>query len=402
MIQKLRWKFVFTIMTVVTILLLVMFGMLYRFTQIQLEQESIAMMRSVIVDQRPLGLPDELSGQVRLPYFALQLGMDRDVVDTLGGYYDLSDQAFLGELVGRVMQSKGNIGTLEDLNLRYFRSDLPAKQWIVFTDMSNEQVTLENLTQTCVVVGILSFGVFFVLSLFLSSWAVNPVEKAWNQQRQFVADASHELKTPLTILNTNAQLLQEDGWDNAHRKQFTQHIQEMAQHMNRLVEQMLELSRGDLVQDTGSFEQVGFSKLVSDGVLPHEGVLFEHGLTLDCSIAPSVHISGDAGALKQVLDILLDNAGKYAQTPGEVTVCLTRDMRQGCLLSVSNPGVPIPPEQLHLIFQRFYRADPAHSRDGSFGLGLAIAQNIVTRHRGKIWAESQQGINTFFVKLPTI
>lgn len=85
MIQKLRWKFVFTIMTVVTILLLVMFGMLYRFTQIQLEQESIAMMRSVIVDQRPLGLPDELSGQVRLPYFALQLGMNRDVVDTLGG-----------------------------------------------------------------------------------------------------------------------------------------------------------------------------------------------------------------------------------------------------------------------------------------------------------------------------
>ena len=147
------------------------------------------------------------------------------------------------------------------------------------------------------------------------------------------------------------------------------------------------------------FAPVDLSRLVSDALLLFEPVFFEKGLTLTSDIVPEVTVLGSGQHLRQVVDILLDNAQKYSDVPGEVTAVLTRQGSR-CRLSVSNPGPALSKEELRSIFERFYRVDSAHTQRGSYGLGLSIARNIVAHHHGRIWAESKEGRVTFTVELP--
>ena len=173
----------------------------------------------------------------------------------------------------------------------------------------------------------------------------------------------------------------------------------MSQQMKLLVEHMLELARSDAAQSRQQLHPVAFSKLVLDSAISFEGIFVENGMTLESTVEPDIHVLGNAQALQQVIDILLDNAGKYAYPDSETTLHLYRVGHNKCQLKVSNPGPEIPPEELSKIFQRFYRIDKARSRNGSFGLGLSIAESIVAQHNGKIWAESKDGYNTFFISL---
>ena len=220
-----------------------------------------------------------------------------------------------------------------------------------------------------------------------------------NARRRFVSDASHELKTPLTVIMTNAELLNSPDFDETRRSQFAAHILTMSRQMRQLIEEMLDLARTDSGQSTLIFSQVDLSRLISDAVLPFEPVFFEAGLTLAVDIQPGLTVRGSHQHLRQTVDILLDNARKYAAPSGEISVTLTRCGGR-CRLAVSNPGPEISKADLQNIFKRFYRADEAHTQQGSYGLGLSIARNIILRHRGRIWAESKNGRNTFFVELP--
>ena len=175
---------------------------------------------------------------------------------------------------------------------------------------------------------------------------------------------------------------------------------QVARQMRGLVENLLELARAD----TSAPEQqapLDLSSLVSGAALPFEALFFERGLTLIEDVEEGITIKGNPAQLRQLVEIFLDNAQKYSD-PGQAALRLRRKGRAHCLLSLSNPGAPIPQEELKNIFKRFYRLDKARSRDGSCGLGLSIAQSIANAHQGKIWAESGGGRNTFFVELPVL
>ena len=399
MIRKLQVKFIVIIMTMVTAMLFVIFGLVYNFTKNNLETESISMMRAIAADPFRLGRPDESSPDLKLPYFSLQLGIRGELIATGGGYYDLSDQEFLKGLIEESMGSLQETGIIKEHDLRFCRAVTPVGTVLVFADMSSENTTLDNLVKTSAMIGIFSFLVFLCISIFLSRWAVKPVGEAWLRQKQFVADASHELKTPLTVIMTNAELLQGDEYDDTERKNFSKGVLLMSQQMRLLVENMLELARSDAEQTKQQMQPVNFSKLVLDSAISFEGVFVESGLTLESVIEPEIAVLGNEQGLQQVVDILLDNAQKYSSLGGEITVSLCHTGQNKCQLKVSNPGAEIPEEELKKIFQRFYRMDKARSRDGSFGLGLSIAESIVTRHKGKIWAESSGGYNSFYVEL---
>ena len=399
MIRKLQVKFVIINMAIVTVMLCIIFGLVYNTTKTNLETQSISMMKTIAADPFRLGRPNEQSPDLRLPYFTLQLGIKGELISTGGGYYDLSDRDFLKDLIEESVGSRRETGIVEQHGLRFCRVSTPRGTVLVFSDMSSENNTLDHLVRNCLIIGILSFLGFLVVSIFLSRWAVKPVAAAWLQQKQFVADASHELKTPLTVIMTNADMLQNEDYSEEQRRSFSQSILLMGQQMKMLVEKMLELAKSDAEQTKQQMASVDFSKLVLDTAISFEGVFVEKGLTVDSSVEPGITVHGNAQALQHVADILLDNAQKYSAPGGETKVFLLSSGVGKCQMKVSNPGKEIPPADLKKIFDRFYRMDKARSRNGSFGLGLSIAESIVIQHSGRIWAESKDGINTFIVEL---
>ena len=173
----------------------------------------------------------------------------------------------------------------------------------------------------------------------------------------------------------------------------------MAGQMRGLVERLLELARADNGTVQTAMGLLDYSELVSECLLPFEPIFFEKGMELRSDIAPGLRLRGSDSHLRQVVDILLDNAQKYAFPGGGVGVTL-RKQGYHCLLAVANQGPTITEEELNNIFKRFYRVDKARSRDGSYGLGLSIAQRIVEEHGGQITAESRNNVNTFRVVLP--
>lgn len=393
MTKRLRLKFITITMSILTIMLCSIMSMIYFFTKMNLENNNIHMMRGIAGNPLLLRFPNEHPDDLHLPYFALQLSPQGSLITANGAYYDLSDESFLESVVDAALSTPGSVGIIDQYNLRFFRMDIPMGQVLVCTDISSERSTLKDLMRNCILTGIVSFFVFLFISIHLADWAVSPVDRAWKQQRQFVADASHELKTPLTVIMTNAELM-----ENA----FSSNILVMAKQMSRLVEQMLELAKADDIQSETVFSQVDLSRLISDAVLPFEPLFFEKHLALYTDIAEDLWVKGDPSQLRQVLDILLDNAGKYSCQKGTTWVTLRKHGKNRCLLSVANKGQPIPEQDLKNIFKRFYRVDKTRTRTGSFGLGLSIAETIIIRHKGNIWAESREGINTFCVELHLI
>lgn len=399
MLKRLRRQFIAIIMALLTLLLGCVFGLIYYFTQQSLVKQSRDMMDSLAASPFQLARLDEVSGRVKLPYCMLQVNKYGEILATNGGYYDLSDKDFLQQLIDVTYSSTDMQGVIPQYHLRYGRYVMQDGQRLVFVDTTSEQATLHNLLRTSLLLGAGCLLLLFGVSILLARRMVRPVETAWQQQKQFVADASHELKTPLTVITTNAELLESPDYTPEAKAQFSANILTMAHQMRGLVESLLNLARIDQGQKAAAHTPVNLSKLVSDAVLPFEAVFFEQELTLETDITPDLNVPGDAAQLRQAVEILLDNAQKYADAPGSVRVTLSTHGRHA-RLAVADTGAPLSEADCQNIFKRFYRLDDARSRDGSFGLGLSIAQSIVSAHHGKIWCQSADGWNTFFVELP--
>ena len=399
MIRKLRIKFVCVIMGIVMLMLAMILGVVIHFTGQNMEMQSINMMRAIATapfQQGKLGKPPE---EVRLPFFTVQIGNRGELLGISGGYFDLTDREYIESIVNAALESEHNTAELEEYHLRFLKEKSPRGYTIVFSDTTTESATLKNLYSICVLIFFVAMGVFLGVSILLSNWVIKPVAVAWDQQRQFVADASHELKTPLSVIMANAELLANEDTIPDDRRKFSSNILSMTYQMRTLVENLLEMARVDNGTLKMQFAALDFSELVRDAVLSFQLLYEEKGQTLQNAIPEGITLQGSERHLYQVLDVLLDNALKYSVAEGHTNVELKR-IGHSCLLTVSNTGEPISKEDLKNIFKRFYRADKARSLNGSYGLGLSIAEAIVEAHKGKIWAASEPGYNTFFVQLP--
>ena len=387
-------------MTIITVMLCSILGLICFFTKQNLENESISMMKSVAIEPFALGQPDSADDNIRLPYFVLRLSPMGEFVAAHSGYYDLNNDEFLNEITKSVLSSPRHLGTLPEYNLRYYRLDNPLSPCIVFADMSSEKATLHSLLITCIVIGTVGFAVFLGLSILLSRRVTAPVEEAFKKQRQFIADASHELKTPLTVVLTNTELMQNAVSDDGHLLEATH---AMSLRMKKLISQMLELAKTEYdyvpVRSSHVNENVDLSDTVSESALTFETVFFEKGLSLDTQAEENIFVTGNRQMLTELIEILLDNACKYSKDGGTTWLTLKRSDKNHCLLCVANEGAPIDDCDLKNLFTRFYRADHTGSSVSGSGLGLSIASNIVKLHHGKIKAESSDGVNSFTVRL---
>ena len=413
MLKRLRLKFILINMAIVLVMLSVIFALVITSTRENLERESYGFLQSVsngrdrhrgfiFQDTQEQGRArEEVHPAVSLPYLSMELTPEGEILNVDGYMEEGGDGQDLEVLAKAAMDAELESGLLEDWGLRFLKTRTPMGIRVSFVDISHERSTLDSLLRSSLLIGGASLAVFFLASMFFARWAVRPVEEAWKLQKQFVSDASHELKTPLTVIMTNAELLQSPDYPPDAKGRFSANILTMSQQMRGLVENLLELAR---VENGGvgmSFAETDFSRLCEEAVLPFEPLYFENGLLLETDITPGIRLRGSGRHLRELVEILLDNAQKYADPASTVRVTLHHAGRTA-RLCVANKGPEIPEEQRKHLFERFYRADPARGRDGSYGLGLAIAQKIVEEHRGKIWAESRDGVNSFLVQVPLL
>ena len=399
MIKKLRIKFICVIMAIVMMLLGCILGVVIHFTGQNMQMQSISMMRTIATAPFQQGIPGKpLDDEVRLPFFLVQINSRGELIAASGGYFDLTNRDYLQEIVNAALLSDEESGELDAHDLRYLKSASPRGLTIVFSDTTTEHSTMKHLFYSCLAIFVVAMIVFLGISILLSHWVIKPVATAWDQQRQFVADASHELKTPLSVIMANAELMQGEDTGEEDRRAYSGNILDMTYQMRSLVENMLEMARVDNGTVRMQFAAVDLSQLVSDAALSFQLLYEEKGLGLQCRVCDGIEIQGSEQHLYQVMDVLLDNALKYSAPNSTVSVDLA-GTGKNCVLSVASPGEPISREDLKNIFKRFYRADKARAMNGSYGLGLSIAESIVQAHKGKIWAQSVQGVNTFFVQL---
>ena len=303
MIRKLRIKIVLVIVLVAAVMLGVIFGMSYTMTRQDLRAQSLSMMQAIAANPfEPLPLGQ--SRQVRLPYFVLRTDAFGNLVAIGSTDYDLTDRSFLRAVAAAASASEADIGEIPAYHLRFCRVDGS----VIFADISSEQQTLQGLVRSSLLIGGGSLLALIGLAILLARWAVRPVETAWRQQKQFVADASHELKTPLTVILTNTELLQSPDYDEAQKQQFTDGIRTMAQQMRALVERLLELARAENARPQATFAPVCLSEVAETSALLFEAALYERGLTLETQVEPELKVSGDERQLGQLVEILLDNA----------------------------------------------------------------------------------------------
>lgn len=401
MIRKLRIKFVCIVMVIAMLMVGGILGVVIHFTGTSMEMQSISMMRTIAASPFQQGMPGKpMDDEVRLPFFTVQISSRGELITAGGGYFDLTDREYLQQIVNLVLGADQESGELKEYDLRYWMTMSPAGLSIVFADTATETATIRSMVYSCMFIFVAAMLVFLGISILLSRWAIKPVATAWDQQRQFVADASHELKTPLAVIMANAELLQNKETPEEDQQRFSQNILSTTYQMRSLVENMLEMARVDNGTVKMHFAPLDLSELISNAVLSFQLLYEEKGMGLRCAICEGIRVDGSEQHLYQVMDVLLDNALKYGTPNGMVSVDLIRDGRN-CVLSVASPGEPISKEDLKNIFKRFYRADKARAMNGSYGLGLSIAEAIVEAHKGKIWAESKSGNNIFYVQIPS-
>lgn len=312
----------------------------------------------------------------------------------------------LAKAIDELSSAPDGSGKLADLGLYYEkRTSTAGLTHLAFADVSAAN-GWQTLALTLAGVGIGALAVFFVISLFFSRWALRPVKQAWEQQRQFVADASHELKTPLTVILANTSILMAHPERTvASQSQWVESTQAEGARMQELVADLLLLARMDAeetdVVKSKPKERIDLSKLVEGELLQFESVAFERSIALDGHVEGDIAVAGNAERLRRLVTTLLDNACKYANEGGSVTASLAR-RGNSAVLAVYNSGSVIAKEDLPRVFDRFYRADKARtSGTGGYGLGLSIAREVAEEHGGTIEAASSADAGTLFTaKLP--
>ena len=387
MIRKLRWKITGVTLLVSVLVLTAVFACVYLFSRNNIAQSYEYQLRQAVVSG---------TSEARVPCFVAEVLPSGTVRVSGSNYYDLQDEDTLLPLVTAALSADADSGVLPAQHMRYFRLEGALTVRIAFMDSTFEQATLRSLVRVCLLIGAAALLVLFGLSWLLSGFVTRPVARTWQNQQQFLSDASHELKTPLTVILSSADLLKTSA--QPEQRQYVDNISVESRRMKALVEDMLTLSRTESGR-AAPFAPLDLSDLVTDAALRFEPVAFEAGHPLQYDIQNGASLSGDRQQLDQLLDILLDNAVKYAAKGAPIR--LTLDISgKNAVLAVENRGDPIPPDKLPHIFDRFYRVDDARTGAGGFGLGLAIAQQIVRRHKGTITAASDARATRFTVTLP--
>ncbi|MFV0519339.1 MAG: sensor histidine kinase [Lachnospirales bacterium] len=411
MLKKLKWQFVFVNMILVLLVIIPTFSYMHLNLKKEMYLNSMEAMEEGFIqfDMPDVGNeknfnPFVLENRTERPAgkggfeyffntFFVELDENNEIVRTHSrSNYTISDEN-ISLILDEILDKEQKQGDIDDLNLRYLVREFEGNTKIAILDTSYEKMMLGEQSKTFIVIAIVIFVIFFGISIILSNMMIKPIEKSWNQQKQFISDASHELKTPTAVILANTSILLQN--DNLNEdKKWIDYIDIEARRMKKLVEDLLFLSKSDYTKDDKSLYNFSISDTVLNTILPFEAVIFEMNkkIQLNSDIEQNIFIKGDESQIKQLVTILIDNALKYSFDNSEIWISLKHDIvKNKVVLKVNNPSDIIDKNDLEHLFDRFYKVDKARTRNAnSYGLGLSIAKEIVNIHKGKIYAENDE------------
>ncbi|MBQ6184123.1 MAG: HAMP domain-containing histidine kinase [Clostridia bacterium] len=405
MIKKLRIKITLITLALLCVLFYAMLAVFYFQTARTLKNESEDALRSysrqnpsMIFDDRFnrfFGGTDEYS---RYDIFIIEYREVGNLLTPYGfGRITEEQERYIFALMDEVLDRKEEIGELGGYGLRYMKTSSPGYTKVVFLDKSREDSTLSSMRMTLIAIAAAGTVCFLIIAIVVTRIALRPVERSWKQQRQLIADVSHELKTPVAVISANTDIVLSHPEDTVDgQMKWLGYIKDETARMNDLITGILYLAKSD--ETRASIEKTDFdlSNAVYAAALPFESVCFEKGLSLELNVEPDIRFFGSRDMMMRLVSILIDNACKYSESGGTVKTALY-NAPEKTIIAVNNRGELITPEQAKHIFERFYRVDESRSEaGGSFGLGLSIASSITELHGGRIEVVSdEENGNTF-------
>ena len=337
-------------------------------------------------------LPPDLGPGFQLStFYSVAFSEEGAVLSVNDGGNGLYSKDELIRMARDLLAKDKTAGRLDSLS--YTISSKQGYTLVAFIDDTMTERSMRTLLHNVLIIGGTSIVILFFLSLFLSGQIIHPLEENDKKQKQFISDASHELKTPVAVISTNAELLSRELGEN----EWLANIQYENERMGDLVKQLLDLSRAENTETP--VETVDLSRVVTGEMLAFESVAFDQGKTIQSDIDEGIRVMGNQAQLTQLTSILLDNAVRHGAGNKIELTC----KRQGrsAVLSAVNDGDEIPAEKLEHLFDRFYRVDEARSNEGHhYGLGLSIAKAVAEKHGGNIAVSCRDGKIRFTVSIP--
>ena len=294
--------------------------------------------------------------------------------------------------VSKKSQQSGIVGNY----IYKLRKTKEGRVFITLIEDENAILHVQRIFRSSIIIAVLAIGVIYIIAKKISKTIVKPVEETFEKQKQFISDASHELKTPLAVIEANADVLENEMGDN----KWLNYIQNEIESMNKLINELLLLAKIENVDNLKEYKQFDISKEVEIIVSMFESMAFEKNIKLSCNIEENITINGNKEDMEHILSTLIDNAIKHTKKEKEVIIELSKEKGE-IILQVKNMGEAIPEKEREIIFERFYRIDKSRNRkEKRYGLGLAIAKSTVEKYKGKIEVLYKEGFTIFKVRIP--
>ncbi len=400
MLNKLKRKFISLNIICVTVILAVVFAAVcivtYRTERenmirgLYLAADRIVLSESTITDEE-----NALFGNGEPDFATLTLFFNDDgtIAEVYTDDAESDPKPLLYSVAEAITENEKSEGILWDYSLFFVKGSIGGENYATVTSVEVLRNNIRTITRAAGMILFACLLLFIALSYFLASVAIKPVKETWEGQKRFIADASHDMKTPLTVILANTDIIKSQS-GNGEWEKWLDSTRSEAERMRRLVDSMLELSSTEVSDEHIVLSEISLSEISERTVLQMEAVAFEKSVLIESNIKKNVIIKGNEDRLARLLHILIDNGIKYAKGGSVLRVSLAKGKRFA-RLSVTNEGSYVNEDDLPRLFERFYRGDKARS-GGGFGLGLSIAKNLTESMDGTITAENKEGVGATF------
>lgn len=395
MIKRMRIAFVAITMGALLVLLAAIFIATNVFMENQSKNQIDEFLSDMAVtDGGPPMMPSQPASQLQnnqelIEGFSVKIDTDGNVIEILNARSKITqDEAEIyADQVIKKGEDSGKVDTYQ-----FLVQDRNFGKIIVFANQGIQNALLNELKNLSFVIGGISVLFLFIVVTILSKLVTRPVERAFEKQKRFITDSSHELKTPLSIMSANADVLEMEMGENKWLSQ----IKEQTKRMSKLIHELLVLTKTEAVDTKLVFTEFDLSNAIRNAVLPFDVLAFEKKKQIACGIEENIMFRGDEKSIKNMMEALMDNAVKYSNENSTIVVKLfVKGTKR--VIEIFNEGQGVSENQKDKLFEKFYRVDDSRAREtGGYGIGLSIVKSIVDMHKGKIETESDPGKSIVF------